>query len=59
MKSGQVWLLVTCIGVGAVFGAARSNAEKEAFLNKPVREACKGERCITSKPVANQRLLER
>lgn len=59
MKSGQVWLLVACISIGAVFGAARGNAEKEAFLSKPVRETCKVERCITSKSVMNQRLLER
>jgi hypothetical protein len=59
MKSGQFWLLVSCIGIGAVFGAARGNTEKEAFLSQPLREACKLERCITSKPVASQRLLER
>ena len=59
MNNGQVWLLVACIGIGAMFGAARGNAEKEAFLSKPLRETCKVERCITSKPLVNKRLLER
>ena len=59
MKSGQVWLLVVCISIGAVLSAARSNAEKEVFLSEPLRETCKLEHCITLKPLANQRLLER
>jgi hypothetical protein len=58
MKKAQVWLLLSCIAVGGVFGLARGAMEKEAFLNQPVREPCKFERCTneTSTPKSQLKL---
>jgi hypothetical protein len=62
MKRAQVWLLLSTIGVGAVFGLARGQVEKEAFLNQPVRDTCKLEHCVEGAkvvPLRQQGTLEK